>query len=71
MVATPCMIIIDVYFGKSKIYCDVRLKVAFVLTYWPLKLTLGHSILFRDFDAHMWLETWDILHTRNAGWLAC
>ena len=52
-----CMIIIDVYFGESEIFCGVHLQMAFVL-HQSFNVTFGH-----------W-NIWDNLHTPNVRWLA-
>ena len=56
----------DVYFGKREIYFDVHVKPTFVLAS-TVKLIL---LIFGEFSTNMWVETWDILHTPNARWLA-
>ena len=64
------MNIIDVYFGKSEIFCGVHLKTASKLPLVVFNLTFGHSLIVKEFFACMWLEIWDGLHTPNARWLA-
>ena len=59
MVATPMQIfinILDVYFGKSELFCGVHLKMVFELTLVLFNLTFGHSLFLREFFACMRLE---------------
>lgn len=59
------MSIYDVYFDKSEIVCDVRVKTTFVLTP-TFQLIIGNSMIFEEYFAYMWLEDMDTLHTSNA-----
>ena len=64
-----CMKIKDGCFGKSDVYFDVHVKMAFCdidlssATFW-------HFVNFKEFFAHTCLELWDGLNTPNAR-LAC
>lgn len=59
----------DVYLDKSESFFDTHVRTTFVLTL-LLNLIIGHSMIFGEISAYVWLETWDNLHTPNAHWLA-